>query len=195
MIDREKRDKLAELLCRFRNNEITAESLMSSWPGSRDEAISDIGTVYGTELGMSHVYHNDKLSQMKLREMPNRESIIKELNKVILFLQTDLEYEWQNFTGWDFSCIPFQLIAFLIAIPFFSVFLMYIEEIPNKALFTRGLSIVLSVIAVLGLVFVTLAGGSRLRSLLTGIDGNVWPFYRRRHYRDALESTNTDSPA
>jgi hypothetical protein len=32
----------------------------------------------------------------------------------------------------------------------------------------------------------TMIGGSMLRSLVTGIDHQVWPFYRRQEYRDAL---------
>ena len=47
MIDRNARDKLAELLLQFRNGEITGYSLLSSWPSSQDAAISGMGREYG----------------------------------------------------------------------------------------------------------------------------------------------------
>lgn len=180
MIDREARDKLTELLSRFRNGEIAGSSLLSSWPGSQDEAISGIGRDYGIILGASHISRNWKRVELKVTEMRDREFMIRRVDRTVLFLQTDLEYLWRGdpLLG-DPTLLPFQALAFLIALPLMSLGLLYVEDMAPSA------DTLLAVFLVLALAAATLIGGVGLRSLFTGIDRRVWPFYRRRQYQNA----------
>ena len=176
MIDRRARDKLAELLAQFRNGEIAGSSLLRSWPRSHDVAISGMGKQYGTTLGASHISRDYKRFEMKVTEMRDRERVIRELDRAVLFLQTDLEYLWRD--HWllgDATLLPFQILAFLIALPWVFLGLLYGEH-------ASGLVMVLMVLA---LTAATLVGGAALHSLFTGIDRRVWPLYRRQDYRNA----------
>lgn len=182
MIDRVARDNLAERLRQYRDGEITGDDLMSSVPHSGDAAVSGINERYSRLLiGCGDGHPEEGCGSLRVTELECQAGLVRGMNRAILFLQTDLGYRWRDrpLLG-DPTLVPFQLIAFLICMSVVSFGVLYLEEALSV---NEGL---LAAIMVPVLTIGTLVGGSRLRSLFTGIDRFVWPFYRRQDYRNAL---------
>ena len=183
MVDREARDNLTELLRRYQDGEINGEMLLSSVPRSQDSAISGITERYWILLiGGGHRYAVKKLGHLKVTELSSQAYVTQMTDRAILFLGTDLEYRWRDYAIWaDPTMIPFHCLAFVVAVPLTSAVAISLGE----AIHGVGESIG-AILMIAMLVPVTLIGGSRLRSLITGIDRLVWPFYRRQEHRDAI---------
>lgn len=185
MADRDARNRLTNLLQRYRSDELTGDALLSSFPTDcGDTAVLRIaGRCYDVLIGGGH---GRGLSDPALRlllatELPKHAYFLREIDRSVLFLQTDLDYRWRDYPVYgDPTLGPFQLLAFLIGIPL----LAYPSQVAGDT--TRWWGSLLCVLYFLALIPATLLGGSRLRSLFTGIDRFVWPFYRRQDYRAAL---------
>ena len=88
MIDRASRDALAELARHFLAGRITNRELENSLPSSRDRAIRQIW--WNALWGLYDDFHEHRLVGRYYIPRDSR----ADLARCILFLKTDLEYEW-----------------------------------------------------------------------------------------------------
>lgn len=195
-MDRQARDKLAGLLMHYRNGEIAGEAVVSGAPDTTDSAVLAILREYSVMLrGEWHYGRLDpKRVASRTTELPDCVRIQRMTDRAMLFLSTDLEYRWRDYSFWaDPTLSIFQAMAFLIALPLLSWGCLTVAD-ATVGTAESVVHIALCVLMVLLLTAITFVGGARLRSLFTGIDRYVWPFYRRRDYRDARRRAEIQEP-
>jgi hypothetical protein len=106
MIDRESRDILADLLRQVSAGRIGKDAFQASLPRSKDKAVQEI-------IGQSWLLFDD-LREHELAA-PDRKDR-PEVLRWILFLRTDLQYEWPSLPAWA------RILGFVPSILTFGLF-------------------------------------------------------------------------
>lgn len=90
MIDRDSRNRLAELLRSLASGQITNDEFEESIPESRDKAIMEVFSHGGWKL------YSD-MKEYKLKGKDALESVVKkEVARWVLFLKSNFEYSWPD---------------------------------------------------------------------------------------------------
>ena len=96
MIDRQARDSAAEKLRHFAAGRISNDALEDSWPTSRcDLAVSQL-----FRGGAWYLYSDTRRYRLVGRDRLSRETR-REVARWIVFLKTDLPYEWPTPRAWS----------------------------------------------------------------------------------------------
>ncbi|GEM_PF-7089698 len=162
MIDRTARDKLALLLEDVSTGRISEDEFLRGLPmDSRDRAV--------VEIADQPYWISPELSQEDCRG---------DIDTWVLFLRTDLQYEWPSLpteTGWWKPMAVSALTALLLGAP-----ALLISRSRNVALLCAILGILVA-----GIWFVVRTGQRRIAYDRAG-DNDVRPFTCRSDYEEAL---------
>lgn len=163
MIDRAERDKLAQLLEGISTGLISEKDFVKSLPeDSNDQAVMEIAD--------QAYWISPELK---------RESLRQDVDMWVLFLSTDLEYEWPPFptrVGYFQPLALGTLAALLLGA--LAVFVL------ESSLTVLILVVMLSYLA--AILWPALHGAIQDASYERAGDNDVWPFIRRSDYEEAL---------
>lgn len=178
MIDRKARDQLADLLARYIRGEASE--------GDVEEFIVPLETddAAVTEIAARSTWFARDATGAPLLGHPRVQRRLRIVERFILFLRTDMEYQWERvrLPLWTLALAPvalamlilLMLVAFMVAEPIASAFARVGISIDPTGVFLVC-SVILPIAAIL------------LLQRLLGVDGRYWPFYRRRDYIEALD--------
>lgn len=179
MVDRESRDKLANLLQGFLDGNITVEELIKSAPqDSKDYIIP---------------YLMQNVKRLSIGDLsPMGEKIREPLIRSIEFLRTDQEYRWVSksaeWSAWKSiaMAIPIALVAIVVILTGIIVSFVtgcLLQTFVNKlgiGLRESDCAIII-LLAFLGVYFVI----ARIINKMRGKDIRYWPFYGPKDYEAA----------
>lgn len=186
IIDRKARDELADLLERYVRGEASEGDIEEFIvPLETDDpgllAVAHFNTTLARDTSGAPALSNPKV-QRKIRMM----------ERIILFLRTDMEYQWERvrLPLWTLALAPVALAVFALL-----MFAAFVAAEPIASLFARiGISIDSMDVFLVGSVALPIAAILLLERLL-GVNGGYWPFYRQRDYQQALDSAGTQTEA
>jgi hypothetical protein len=184
MIDRSTRDKLAKLLEQHIRGEPANEQFDKlAMTGSDDPviwAVLNKDLELPLDSGGNPVLGN-----------PATQRKVRMIERCILFLKTDREYQWERtvLPWWSLLLLPFVLAALALM-----MFLAFLAAEPISAFLSRlGIEVEFAQIFVwLSFAMAVLLYLAHHR--LLGADSRCWPFYRRRDYVEALARDPWASP-
>lgn len=176
VVDRTARDELADLLKRYVRGEASEGDIEEFIiPLETDDAaVTEIAT-------RSMALPRDTTGAPALSN-PRVQRKIRMIERYVLFLQTDREYQWDQvrFPPWTLVLMP-VIIAVLVLL----LLLAFLIADPIAAVLARvGIRMDLSDLFLAGAVALPVSFLLLLERLL-GLDGRYWPFYRERDYLEA----------
>jgi hypothetical protein len=178
-VDRNARKELAKCLELLVSGQMTNDEFdrfyYDDWENNGDRAVQSVA-------GFGYcLYSSDLPSAYKLKGWHAVSNDVREIaDQSVLFLRSDLEYEWPDatYSGLPGCCLYYGFILFVVSL-FIGILGLFTKDFPW--LFVSPLFAMVFLLAIVGFIE-SRENSERHKSFCQYGDADVWPFLRRSDY-------------